>query len=215
MMMELTDPRVCTKCRETKQVRDFHRDSGARDGLRGHCRDCINAAIRERKKRDPEKERARARARYAANPRKHLDKSMEVRLRKLAGDTSRRNATRQDKLPEPPTQETRERRRKKNRDYKAEYQAAKLFCREYREKFPLVYAAHNKVEYRLRKGALVRECCEVCGETKTEAHHDDYLQPLRVRWLCVAHHAEWHRVHGPGLNHDLLPTDAQPKESAA
>ena len=35
--------------------------------------------------------------------------------------------------------------------------------------------------------------CEVCGERKTHAHHDDYSKPLEVKWLCKKHHDEHHR----------------------
>ena len=41
-------------------------------------------------------------------------------------------------------------------------------------------------------GLLVRQPCEVCGVTQVHAHHDDYGQPLSVRWLCQAHHAAVH-----------------------
>jgi hypothetical protein len=39
---------------------------------------------------------------------------------------------------------------------------------------------------------LERQPCEVCGEPKTHAHHEDYSQPLMVRWLCRPHHEERH-----------------------
>lgn len=44
----------------------------------------------------------------------------------------------------------------------------------------------------IRDGRLERQPCEVCGASKVDAHHDDYTQPLHVRWLCRQHHAEWH-----------------------
>lgn len=44
----------------------------------------------------------------------------------------------------------------------------------------------------LRRGLLKKSSCEVCGEEKTEAHHDDYSKPFDVRWLCTTHHAEHH-----------------------
>jgi len=50
------------------------------------------------------------------------------------------------------------------------------------------YAAHDRVRSALQKGLLVRQSCEVCKETKTDAHHDDYSKPLDVRWLCQRHH---------------------------
>lgn len=48
----------------------------------------------------------------------------------------------------------------------------------------------------VRSGRLVRLPCEMCGEKKSEAHHEDYAKPLEVRWLCSAHHREAHG-HGP------------------
>ena len=36
--------------------------------------------------------------------------------------------------------------------------------------------------------------CEVCGELKVEAHHDDYYKPFEVRWLCGHHHREHHMM---------------------
>lgn len=41
-------------------------------------------------------------------------------------------------------------------------------------------------------GTLKRQSCEICGIAKTQAHHDDYFRPLKVRWLCAAHHAAIH-----------------------
>lgn len=44
----------------------------------------------------------------------------------------------------------------------------------------------------IKSGRLVRQPCEVCGEYESEAHHDDYEQPLAVRWLCRSHHRAVH-----------------------
>jgi hypothetical protein len=35
-----------------------------------------------------------------------------------------------------------------------------------------------------RRGRLVPEPCEGCGAAEVEMHHDDYDQPLKVRWFC-------------------------------
>ena len=53
--------------------------------------------------------------------------------------------------------------------------------------------AHRTVARAIRKGELQRLACEVCGEAKSEAHHDDYSDALKVRWLCRKHHKEHHR----------------------
>lgn len=56
--------------------------------------------------------------------------------------------------------------------------------------------ASHLVEMAVRKGVLVPAPCEVCGKTNdVRAHHDDYNQPLAVRWLCGLHHYEWHEAH--------------------
>jgi hypothetical protein len=64
---------------------------------------------------------------------------------------------------------------------------------------------HSLVKKALKSGELVRPLtCEACGKIRrTWAHHDDYLKPLQVRWLCKPCHAKWHAENGPGLNAEL------------
>ncbi len=45
----------------------------------------------------------------------------------------------------------------------------------------------------VRRGALDRQDCGLCGEAKAEAHHVNYAQPLNVVWLCKACHSCAHR----------------------
>lgn len=49
-------------------------------------------------------------------------------------------------------------------------------------------SAHQKVYRALLSGKLEKEPCEICGETKVFAHHEDYKKPLIVNWLCEKHH---------------------------
>ncbi len=58
---------------------------------------------------------------------------------------------------------------------------------------PLKRRARTLIGNALRNGTVVRKPCEVCGELKAQAHHDDYNKPLAVRWLCQKHHTEHHR----------------------
>jgi hypothetical protein len=62
--------------------------------------------------------------------------------------------------------------------------------RSQRAKFPEKHAARVAAQTAVAKGQLVRQPCEVCGESKVDAHHDDYAKPLAVRWLCRRHHAQ-------------------------
>lgn len=61
-----------------------------------------------------------------------------------------------------------------------------------RSKYPERYRARAITTKAIRHGVLVRLPCEVCAETPTHAHHDDYNKPLEVRWLCVSHHEALH-----------------------
>ena len=97
--------------------------------------------------------------------------------------------------------------RKKKEDYYRKYDRDRGnrqysgYCREYRERYPNKAKAHRMVKYHIDSGNLTKEPCEVCGSVENiHAHHDDYLKPLNVRWLCAAHHSQWHKENGEGAN---------------
>ena len=52
---------------------------------------------------------------------------------------------------------------------------------------------HKIVEYAVKRGELVRECCQRCGAIKNiQSHHDDYSRPFHIMWLCPKCHAARH-----------------------
>ncbi len=56
--------------------------------------------------------------------------------------------------------------------------------------------AHRIVHRAIESGKLVRLPCEKCNSSEDiEAHHDNYNEPLNVRWLCPKHHAELHNLY--------------------
>jgi hypothetical protein len=76
---------------------------------------------------------------------------------------------------------------------------AAKYNREWRKKNPRSLEEKHKdnvrakTRYRIMQGQLIKEPCEICGEIKVEAHHDNYDKPFEVRWLCIKHH---HDLHG-------------------
>ena len=70
--------------------------------------------------------------------------------------------------------------------------------RRYRQSHPLTDEQRRKDNARsyagvyLRRGKITKKPCEVCG-LAAEMHHDDYDQPLRIRWLCREHHLHHHK----------------------
>ena len=101
--------------------------------------------------------------------------------------------------------------RKARVDYYREYDRERgnrqtsEYLREWREKYPAKHRAHQMVRLAIKRGNLVPEPCESCGADKTHAHHDDYLKPLNVRWLCPACHKAWHDANGEGANSTVDP----------
>jgi hypothetical protein len=71
---------------------------------------------------------------------------------------------------------------------KKEYnEDAKERIRKWRKDNPEKVIAHRKVFVAVRNGSLKKQPC-FCGDTKVEAHHDDYSKPLEITWLCQKHH---------------------------
>ena len=52
------------------------------------------------------------------------------------------------------------------------------------------WEARQQVANAVKNGTLKRLPCEVCGEEKSEAHHEDHYKPLDVNWLCRVHHMQ-------------------------
>lgn len=82
--------------------------------------------------------------------------------------------------------------------YKHGLSRARQMIREYeraqRANSPAAFTAKRLVRYALQFGWLKRHSCERCGEVRVHAHHEDYMEPLRVRWLCRACHSAEHRA---------------------
>jgi hypothetical protein len=74
--------------------------------------------------------------------------------------------------------------------------------RAWQDEHPEITAAHAAVHRALKHGILTRPTtCDACmvdpghghdGRSLIEAHHDDYAQPLVVRWLCSSCHKHHH-----------------------
>lgn len=64
--------------------------------------------------------------------------------------------------------------------------------RKYKKKYPEKVKAAEMANYAIKTGRLKKQPCEVCGEKNVHAHHDDYSEPLEVRWLCPQCHVDHH-----------------------
>jgi hypothetical protein len=88
---------------------------------------------------------------------------------------------------------------KKIRDYSREYNRKWRKENGYhneansKKRYPEKVKARMAVRWAIEKGVIIRGNCEVCNKPNAQAHHEDYLKPLEVRWLCSLHHKEHHK----------------------
>lgn len=180
--------KTCTRCVNEKPDSAFPNCKRSRDGLSYWCRPCWSDhrlenidRIKETKKvyyeANKEEIRAASKAWRKANPERFR---ATVKAWELA-NKSRLMA-----------------RAKIWRDANKDRLASSLKKR--RKEHPIKRKAIGLVAAAIRDGRLFRQCCGVCGEMKTDAHHPDYSKPLDVQWLCSHHHHQWHLEHGPGIN---------------
>src|SRR5665213_1535561 len=71
---------------------------------------------------------------------------------------------------------------------------ARGYLKSHRARYPQKNAARMAVNCAVRGGKLKRLPCEICGNPKSEGHHEDYSKPLEVRWLCDPHHKAAHKA---------------------
>lgn len=164
--------KACFKCKQFKPHDAFYANSAMRDGCMGKCKECTKADVR-------------------ANYRAHLDKFREYD-RKRAMAPHRVAARSAYQRTQSGIEAVVRAKRKYDRS-----PLKKAAMQRYRGKFPSKRTAHVMCGNAIRDGRLIRQPCEVCGNAKSQAHHDDYSKPLDVRWLCTKHHAEWHRHNTP------------------
>ena len=63
----------------------------------------------------------------------------------------------------------------------------------WRQRNPVAYWCHLATASALKRGIIERQVCEICGDPKTDAHHESHLEPLRIRWTCRRHHKQLER----------------------
>lgn len=102
--------------------------------------------------------------------------------------------------------EYRKQRREKLRAYNKEYNRQWRLKNGYQNeaKSDLLYPHKRKARELLRiavaRGEVKKYPCEVCGNKRSQGHHDDYNKPLEVRWFCALHHKQLHSTHSDSSN---------------
>ena len=165
--------KTCKKCGDEKPLSDFYKHPKTADRRAGSCKECNKSAVRENRKKNVDYYRAYDAKRFQDDP--------KVRARHR-----RYQAT-------PAGKESVDKSRKKWVD--ANPELARQVRLDWQERNPEKRFAHHAVNNAVRDGKLAKpDVCQECGTGgKIHGHHEDYMRPLDVDWLCPACHGLRHR----------------------
>lgn len=168
--------KTCSHCSRTLPILDFFRRPKLPDGLSSWCKKCIRAYDRA----------------YDKNPqRQAYNRALTQKLRNNPEYQAKvRERTR--KYRQRPEVKARKQELSKSPKYRA--WAAQYSNRYYHTVHPERHKARQTMSNAIRDGRLERLPCVLCGNPKSEGHHEDYTRPLHVEWLCRSCHRK-HR-HG-------------------
>jgi len=180
----------CGRCKATKPVEEFYRQSRSPDGRQSDCKNCQRERLDTWEAENRERVNAQARARYNANPQLHRGRWREwAEANAEALKESRRRFER----------ENREWRNQQHREQRARDPERKKKAN-----------ARKAVDRAIERGSLVRQPCRICGTTENvHGHHWSHEREhwLDVYWLCVACHrrvdAGWYVIVRPKMVTDL------------
>ena len=198
--------KTCRRCRSVKPLEAFYRLKTEADGRQLWCREChrttFEAARRARGVRPAVQARAERRA-YAMSPTRIC---IRCKREKFRTEFHRSAFT-----PSGYNNICRACRPAYDREASARVRADPIRLAAHRRMRATIAARRRRTlrndPDRLRReaarqmvaaavlgGYLMRQPCEVCGAARVDAHHDDYAKPLKVRWLCRAHHSALHKT---------------------
>lgn len=199
----------CKQCGEVKPVEHFYRHPDTCDGRLNQCKECKKSYEREKRRADVEAARERQRAAYQRNKTRILQKQRQYaqqnreRIRTWKKEYYEENKAKISAYHQQWYSDNREQVSQRVLDYQKTPEGKAVRRRaekRYKDKYPEKARAHRAVSNAIRDGKLVREDCEICG-SEAEAHHEDYSQPLDVRWMCFRHHREI--AHGHVVMRDM------------
>lgn len=75
--------KTCSKCKESVNVENFHKDKSRVSGLRSYCKSCDYAYAAYWRDKNIEKTREQAKIRYSKNPEKIKEKNREYKSKNV------------------------------------------------------------------------------------------------------------------------------------
>jgi hypothetical protein len=168
------DVKTCKKCGAEKQLSHFYKHPKTADRRSGSCKECDKSSVREYRKKNAALCRAYDAKRFQDDPKV---KARHKRYRET-----------------PAGKESMAKSRKKWVEGNPEL--VRQVGRDWAERNPEKVFANNVVNNAVRDGKLSKpDACQECGASGLiHGHHEDYMRPLDVDWLCPACHGLRHRA---------------------
>lgn len=168
----------CITCKLPKELSDFQKRKGAKDGHRNACKACRYVYTVKYKSEHKE-----SIAQY--------QKEYRIENIESISDNKKEYYMRNQEY-------FRGLAREHHKKYK-QTEMGKNSYKRHRIKWPNVYRSRQKVSNAIGSGKITRPltCSECPSSTRIQGHHDDYGKPLDVRWLCQECHSAWHRHNTP------------------
>jgi hypothetical protein len=208
----------CSVCEKILPESDFHKSKANPHGLSGACKDCTRVRNSQSSwsKDNPYEVDLSITEKICSKCEKTLEVSCFSRNKYTKGGLNawcrecqsahskeyyrnngeeRRRYARKHRLDHIEEYRAKARLEKKHLNMSDKEKARKKeYKRLYELKYPQRKRCKNIVKDHIKRGTLVKEPCEVCGESGwVHAHHTNYNKPLDVMWLCPIHHSQWHR----------------------
>lgn len=175
-----TQDKQCRKCRQIKPLIDFPKSSRSKDKHDSVCKKCNNEIKAKWGKDNPE---SLNQSRMKDTAKRKLARAL--RVKKSGEDKAEQSKAMAQQWQIDHPESVAASSRKSTKNYKAAH--------------PEKVRAQRLVRQAKRSGLLKEQPCESCGiapdQTKMHAHHDDYSEPLKIRWLCGKCHKEHHNQH--------------------
>lgn len=175
----------CIRCNISKELSNFFKRKGSADGYRSDCKHCHMSVKKDYYllRGGAEKRRAYQKTEAYKDTKKRYRASSKGRLTERAYSKWRYHNVPGAKAYSQAYQR-KWKKTDKGKAVEAVYRAKAIERGRYR--------VYHKVLTAFRNGTLIRKPCEVCGNSRVHAHHEDYSKPLDVKFLCSKHHTETH-----------------------
>ena len=184
--------KVCTVCKQTKPVTDFHKLSQKRsnmgDGHTARCKECTKKYMQTPERLAADKINAAKSRKKPENIEKATERSRRY-LQTERGKESHKKACHKYNQTERGHLLNAERNKKF-----MQTQAFKDAILRYRAKNPEKRKANSIIRTAIVYGKIHRPShCTICNkQCVPEGHHPDYSKPLEVIWVCKKCHTHYH-----------------------